>query len=169
MPDDLESLCDLVEQRTGKYRVPLARLWERVFVAIRDGLLDFGFPDELQFEYGGRNPPPHYVKHIREIQCVNALFAIKNGDAFEPWKQPWVRNMLVSAAAFDKIVAGQKRRPGPESLVDWLVDFLEREFPEGVPPITNKQIVRMVEAAIGKTVSDRTVQRAKEILRSRTN
>jgi hypothetical protein len=151
--------------------VPLTRLWERVFVAIREGELDFGFPDELQFEYGGRNPPLHYVKFIREIQCVNALLAIKNGDAFEPWKQPWVRNMLVSAAAFDKTLlpADQIRRPGPKSLVDWLVDFLEKKFPNGVPPMTHKQIVRMVEAVAGKNLSERTVSRAKKLLRSRTN
>jgi hypothetical protein len=64
MPDNLESLCDLVELRAAKYRIPLVRLWERVFAAIRDGKLDFGFPDEFESEYGGRNPPPRYVKHI---------------------------------------------------------------------------------------------------------
>jgi hypothetical protein len=101
MPDDLESLCDLVEVRAAKHRIPLARLWKRVFAAIRDGKLDFGFPDEFEFEYGGRNPPPHYVNHIRETQCVNALFAIENGDAFDPWKQGWVQRMLVSEVAFD--------------------------------------------------------------------
>ena len=102
MPDDLVSLCDLVEVRAMEYRIPLVRLWERVFAAIRDGKLDFGFPDEFESEYGGRNPPPHRVKHIRENQCVSALSAIENCDAVPPWSQLWVRRMLVSEAAFDK-------------------------------------------------------------------
>jgi hypothetical protein len=144
MPDSLESLCDLVELRAAKYHIPLARLWERVFAAIRDGKLDFGFPDEF-VEYGGRKPPQHSVNYIRETQCVNALFAIENGDAFPPWTQLWVRRMLVSEAAFDKTLfpAEQKQRRGPKSQVDRLVEFLKQKFPHGLPPIPNKQIVEM--------------------------
>jgi hypothetical protein len=176
MPYNLESrLCDLVELGAAQYRIPLARLWERVFATIRDGKLDFGFPDEFESEYGGRNPPPHYVKHIREISCVNALFAIENDDAFDFWKQLWVRRMLVSAAAFDKTLfpADQKQRPGPKSQVDLLVDFLKRKFPGGPPSITNKQIAKLFKEDIGefgKFVSDRTVSRAKKrLLSDRTN
>src|SRR5262245_58417300 len=101
MPDNLESLCELVEIRAAEHPIPLARLWERVLAAIRDGELDFGFPDEFEEEYGGRSPSPHFA-HLVQERCTNALFAIKNGDAFDPWKQLWVRRMLVSAAAFDE-------------------------------------------------------------------
>jgi hypothetical protein len=102
MPDSPKSLCDLVELWAAKNHIPLARAWKRVFAAIRDGKLDFGFPDEFKAEYGGRNPPQRYVNYIRETQCVNALFAIENGDAFPPWTQLWVQRMLVSEAAFDE-------------------------------------------------------------------
>jgi hypothetical protein len=169
MPDNLESLCDLVEIRAAKYRIPFAQLWERVFAAIRDGKLDFGFPDEFEAEYGGRNPPPQYVNHIRKQLCVNALFAIENGDAFDPWKQLWVRRMLVSAAAFDKTLfpADQKRRTGPKSLVDALVDFLNKKFPGGVPPgRTRKDLAKMAENTVGRIVDQRTVSRAIKKLQS---
>ena len=169
MPTSLKGLCDLVELRAAKHRIPLVRLWERVFAAIRDGQLDFGFPDEFESEYGGRNPPPHYVNHIRETRCVNALSAIKNGDAFDPWKELWVRRMLVSAAAFDKVLfrAHQKQRPGPQPLVDPLADFIKNKFPDGVPAgITNKQIAVMAKVAIGTIVSEKTVSRAKTKLLS---
>jgi hypothetical protein len=121
MPDDLESLCDLVELQAVKDGSPLDQLWKLVFAAIRDGKLDFAYPDEFEREYGGRNPPPHLVEHIRRTRCVNALFAIENGDAFDPWKQGWVRRMLVSRAAFDEwpngrqTVSQHKSRPGPKS------------------------------------------------------
>jgi hypothetical protein len=173
MPDSLESLCDLVELRAAEHPTPLARLWERVFAAIRDGKLDFGFPDELELEYGGRNPPPHRVNYIRETLCVSALRAIENGDAFPPWTQLWVRRMLVSAAAFDKVLfsAHPKQRPGPKSLVDLLVGFLKQTFPGGLPRhITDKQIAQKVENAFGRTVSTKTVARArKKLLSDGTN
>jgi hypothetical protein len=172
MPDDLESLCDLVELRAAKNHIPLALLWERVFATIRDGQLDFGFPDEFEFEYGGRNPPPHYVNQIRETRCVSALAAIENGDAFPPWTQLWVRRMLVSAAAFDKVLfpAHQKQRPGPEALVGPLADFIKNKFLDGVPPgITRKQIAQMAKDAIGAVVSVKTVTRAKKLLSDGTN
>jgi hypothetical protein len=169
VPGNLESLCDLVERRAGKYNIPLARPWERVFAAIRDGKMDFGFPDEFKSEYGGRNPPPPSVTQIREVQCVSALFAIKNGDAFDPWKQLWVQKMLVSPAAFDNTLfpADQKRRTGPKSLVNALVDFIKKTFPGAVPPgCTRKRIAKMAEHHVGGVVSERTVSRAIKKLKS---
>ena len=169
MPDNLERLCDLVELRAAKHRTPLVRLWARVFAAIRDGKLDFGFPDEFELEYGGRNPPPHHVNYIRETQCDSALRAIENGDAFPPWTQLWVRRMLVSATAFEKALfpARQKQRTGPEPLVEPLADFLKKKFPKGVPPgVTRKQIARMAKDHIGVEVSAKTVTRAKNKLLS---
>jgi hypothetical protein len=165
MPDHLESLCDLVELHAVKYKIPLVRLWERVFAAIRDGKLDFGFPDEFEYEYGGRNPAPHYVKHIREQSCVNALFAIENGDAFDPWKQLWVRRMLVSAAAFDKTFPVHRKRPGAKSLVDPLADFIKNRWPGGVPPgISRKEIAKLAQGALGRVVNPKTVTEAKKRL-----
>jgi hypothetical protein len=158
VPDNLESLCDLVEIRAAEHSIPIARLWERVFAVIRDGELDFRFPDEFEAEYGGRNPSPHDVRHIRETLCVNALFAIENGDAFPPWGQLWVRRMLVSAAAFDKTLfpEDQKRRPGSKSLVDPLVDFLKKTFPGGMPPgLKRKEIARLAKDTIGVEVSEK--------------
>jgi hypothetical protein len=167
MQDNLESLCDLVQIRAMKHHIPFARLWKRVFVAIRDGQLDFGFPDEFEHEYGGRNPPPPYVKHIREIQCVNALFAIQNGE--DPWMGMWVRRMLVSATAFDTILfpLREKRRVGPKSLTTPVANFIQEKFPDGVPDaVTRKEIARLANPAIGKTVSEKTVSRAIKKLRS---
>jgi hypothetical protein len=173
MPDDLESLCDLVELRAAKHHMPLVRLWKRVFAAIRDEKLDFGFPDEFKFEYGGRNPPPDYVEHIRKNRCVNALRAIENGDAVDPWKEPWVRRMLVSVAAFDKTLfpADQKRRTGPKSKVDAVVGFLKRKFRDRVPPgFTHKQIAILAKDHVGGVVSPKTVSRAiKKLQSDRTN
>jgi hypothetical protein len=102
-----------------------ARLWERVFEAIRDGELGFGFSGEFEAGYGGRSPPPHYMSLIKE-RCVNALFAIENGEAIEPWRQLWVQRMLVSATAFDKTMfpADPKQRPGPKPVVDKVAAFI---------------------------------------------
>jgi hypothetical protein len=172
MPANLVSLCDLVELRAAKHHIPLVRLWKLVFAAIRDAKLDFGYPDEFESEYGGHNPPPHYVKHIREVQCVNALSAIENGDAFAPWSQLWVQRMLVSAGAFDKTLfpADKKQRRGPKPLVSTLADFLKKTFPAGLAHITNKQIAEMARNAIGRPVSEKTVTRArKRLLSDRTN
>jgi hypothetical protein len=111
MPDSLQSLCDLVELRAAKHHIALTRLWKQVFAAIRDGELDFGFPDEFESEYGSLKhriplPRPWAPDQVPEIMietlCDSALRAIESGDAFDPWKQGWVRHMLVSAAAFDK-------------------------------------------------------------------
>jgi hypothetical protein len=166
VPGNLESVCDLVERRAGKNNIPLARLWERVFAAIRDGKLDFGFPDEFKSEYGGHN----HVKYIREIQCISALSAIENGDAFDPWKQLWVRRMLVSAAAFDKTLfpADQKRRTGRKSKVDAVVNFFKKRG--GVPRgRTHKEIAIIAKDTVG-VVSARTVSRAiKKFQSDRTN
>ena len=123
MPDDLQSLCDLVELRAAKDHTPLARLWERVFAAIRDGQLDFGFPDEFKSEYGSlkhRIPLPRPwapEDHVTEIEtlCTSALSAIENGDAFPPWGQLWVRRMLVSAAAFDRALFPARFEPHEQS------------------------------------------------------
>src|SRR5258708_21227036 len=154
MPDNLESLCDLAERRAVEHRKPLARLFERVFAAIRDGKLDFAYPDEFERDYGSlkhRIPlvlpwaPDDAPKNHIEILCTSALRAIENGDAFPPWTQGWVRRILVSAAAFDKTLfpADQKQRPGPESLVEPLADFIKNTFPNGVPPgMTRKAIAK---------------------------
>jgi hypothetical protein len=151
-----------------------------VFVAIRDGKLDFAYPDEFEAEYGGRNPSEHHVRLIRGplydpagrklvSGCDSALSAIKNGDAFPPWTQLWVRRMLVSAAAFDRALfpAGPKQRPGRESLVDPFVTFLKETFPGGVPPgRTRKDLARMAKDALGRIVGERTVSRAIKKLRA---
>jgi hypothetical protein len=167
MPDNLESLCDLVEIRAVQHCTPLAQLWKRVFAVIRDGQLGFGFPDEFEREYGGRNPSPYHVKYTREILCVSALSAIENCDAFPPWTQLWVRRMLVSAVAFDKALfpADQKQPVGRKSVAEPVADFLRKKFPNGPPPhLLNKQIARMAEDAIGMKVSTKTVTRAKKLL-----
>jgi hypothetical protein len=182
MPDNLESLCDLVEIRASTYPMPLARLWQWVFTAIRDGKLDFGFPDGFESEYGG---PPHYVNYtrenyvnfIRESRCVSALRAIENGDAFPPWTQFWVRRMLVSAAAFDRWLkeenrrrqfpAHKKRQAGAKSTAVIIRDFIERTYPGGVPAsVTNQEIANAAHNAGivgrgGNPVNERTVRRGR--------
>src|SRR5262249_9200575 len=150
-----------VELRALEYRIPLARLWEKVFAAIRDGKLDFGFPDEFKFAYGGRNPPPDYVEHIRKNRCVNALLAIKNGDAVDPWKELWVRRMLVSPETFDKTFPAGRKRPGPKGLIKPLADFIKSEWPNGVPAGTSREeIARRAKSALGRIVNQKTVTEA---------
>jgi hypothetical protein len=168
MPDDLKSLYDLVEIRAATHRIPLARLWEQVFAAIRDGKLDFGFPDEFELEYGGRNPPPHCVEHIRKTRCVEALSAIKNSDAFEPWKQLWVRRMLVAPETFEGAFPADRKRPGAKSLVKPLARFIKSKWPEGVPPgTTREEIARQAKDILGRVVSPRTVTEARKWLDGR--
>src|SRR5258708_36414732 len=154
MPDNLESLCDLAERRAVEHRKPLARLFERVFAAIRDGKLDFAYPDEFERDYGSlkhRIPlvlpgaPDDAPKTHIEILCTSALRAIENGDAFPPWTQLWVRRMLVSAAAFDKALfpADQKQPVGRDNQVNPFADFLIKTFPDGVPAgVTREDIAR---------------------------
>jgi hypothetical protein len=140
---NLQSLGDLVELRAVEHRTPLARLWERVFAAIRDGKLDFGFPDEFEPAYGSlkhRIPIPRPWEpddvpesHI-ETLCKSALSAIKNCDAFPPWGQLWVRRMLVSAAAFDKALFPAHQTRGNESA---LVAEIEKRLSAGeIPGVT---------------------------------
>jgi hypothetical protein len=173
MSDNLESrLCDLVEQRATEHHESLARLWKRVFTAIRDRKLDF---DETEPKYAGRNPPPlpydpppHHVRlnYIRETLCVSALSAIENGDDLPPWGQAWVKRMLVSAAAFDKMLfpADPKQPVGRTNLAEPLADFLKKAFPDGLPPsIARENIARMAKGTVG-IVSLRTVSRAKKLL-----
>jgi hypothetical protein len=120
----------------------------------------------LESDYGGRNPPPDCVEHIRGNLCVNALFAIKNGDAFGPWKAPWVQAMLVSAAAFDKVLfpADRRQRPGPKPrFSDW---FSER-YPSGAPSgYTHKELAMKAKDSVGRIVDSRTVSRAIKKLRA---
>jgi hypothetical protein len=168
MPANLVSLCDLVELRAATHHIPLVRLWKLVFAAIRDGKLDFGFPDEFEFEYGGRNPPVHHAKHIKEIQCVNALCAIENGDAFAPWSQLWVRRMLVSPETFDKAFPAGRNRPGPKSLIKPLADFIKSEFPNRVPAgTTREEIARRAKSTLGRLVNPKTVTEARKLLDGR--
>jgi hypothetical protein len=186
MPDSLESLCDVVELSATEHRIPLARLWERVFAAIRDGDLDFGFPDEFESAYGNLKhriplPRPWAPDHVPESQietlCTSALRAIENGDAFPPWTQLWVRRMLVSAAAFDKWIkeenrkrqfpAHKKRQAGAKSTAVAISDFIERTYPGGVPAsVTNQEIANTAHNAgivgrDGNPVNERTVRRAR--------
>jgi hypothetical protein len=111
LPDNLESLCDLVELRAVKDGIPLAQAWKLVFAAIRDGKLDFAYPD-------GKPSPDYAEKVIRKTQCVNALFAIEHPEAspcdpFLPWGRLWVRRMLVSTAAFEALLKGHQSAPMP--------------------------------------------------------
>jgi|SRR5258708_27956325 hypothetical protein len=181
MPDNLESLCDLAERRAVEHRKPLARLFERVFAAIRDGKLDFAYPDEFERDYGSlkhRIPlvlpgaPDDAPKTHIEILCTGALRAIENGDAFDPWKQPWVQRMLVSAAAFDRELfpADQKRRPGARSLAEPLANFIKSEFPNGVPRgLKREEIARRAKdaGAVGRVVNPKTVTEAIKLLGGR--
>src|SRR5258708_11546455 len=148
MPDNLESLCDLVELRATKHRKPLAWLWERVFVAIRDGKLDFGFPDEFESEYGSlkhRIPlprpwaPDQKPETMIETLCTNALEAIKNRDAFPPCAQLWVQRMLVSAAEFDKVLF-------PAEANSALVAAIEKRLSAGEKPAVTVRWVKFCDA-----------------------
>jgi hypothetical protein len=114
MPHNLANLCGLVQQRAVKHGMSLDEVWKLVFLAIRDGKLDFEFPSESPHRRLKDRIPlavlwtPDVVPTTEiEMRCNDALRAIENRDAFFPWTQSWVRDMLVSAAAFDSLLEGQ--------------------------------------------------------------
>jgi hypothetical protein len=176
MPNNPENLCGLVQRRAVKHGMSLDELWKLVFAAIRDGKLDFEFPSGSPYRRLkdrialAQLWTPDVVPTTEiEMRCNDALRAIENRDAVTPWTQPWVRDMLVSAAAFDKVLfsAHPKQQPGPDPLVDPLADFIKKKYPTGVPRgITRKKIARLAKDTIGVEVSEKTVTRAKKKLLS---
>lgn len=165
MPNTQESLCDLVETRSVQHCMVRQKLWEWVFIAMRDEVIlkidDFALTCELCGDEAWE------MQDYRALLALilGSLPAIRIGN--DPSKWGWCRNLMISPAAFDKWLNGEKRkrkfpaqptrRGGANPVGQMRVQaHVDERYKGVVPPgMTNKEI------AEGAGVDERTVRRWK--------
>jgi hypothetical protein len=160
MSNNREKLCDLIETRSALHCVTRLKLWRLVFAAVLDGQLEPAWSDDVP-------PDPNNHEMLRAL--IAGVHLVISGD---PASWPWVRRVVISPVAFDKWLKGAlhdlqfpaspKRRAGAKPVLIVLKEFIDETYPKGVPPgITNKDIAEAAKERVGKTVSERTVRRAR--------
>jgi hypothetical protein len=159
-----ESLCDLIETRSAQHCIGRRKLWEWTLTAIRDRVLIWEFPDDVE-----PDPQMAHVEMVRTA-CIGALPAIKSGS--DPSKWWWCRRLMISPAAFDKWLKEVLRnnkfpprakrsagaKPTPREKIK---EFVDGKYPKGLPPgVTYKDVAKAAEGTVGRIVDVRTVSRA---------
>jgi hypothetical protein len=163
MSNNPERLCDLIETRSARHGITRRSLWVLTSDAVLKGELELNFSAAVQ-------PDPNNPEIARGM-IANARWSIEHGTA-DPADWPWARRLVISPTSFDKWLKGAlhdlqfpatpKRRAGAKPVLIVLKEFITETYPKGVPPgITNKDIAEAARERIGKTVSERTVRRAR--------
>jgi hypothetical protein len=191
MPDNLESLSDLVETRAAQHGTPQRRLWEWALTAIQDGTLGYEFSkDDFFIRTWRRDHKLHAdnrADHKRnadkdladlvraKIRDALSFLRLFNLDPCKRWGH--FRRLMISAAVFDRWLKEEnrtrqfpwqkKRQAGAKSTAVMIRDFIERTYPGGVPAsVTNREIANTAHNAgiVGRDrnpVNERTVRRAR--------
>jgi hypothetical protein len=125
LPDNLETLCHLVETRAAKHGIVRLYLWEWALIAVRDGLLPYKVSgvwknvnplddaiedDQLSSQHLPSERPPSEHEHRTVRAKAGWYLADKRDDPFQSW---WWKQLLIAPEAFDKWLKEQQSPEKP--------------------------------------------------------